>query len=245
MKSYRFGAALAAAIGTLCLQAAEAGPADYVYTPMVETGEIEIGLEAGSADSAPRETVARLGLGYGAREWWFTELAVKYKKEDTATLRYDAIEWENKFQLTETGKYPLETGVLLEIEVPRDRSEGVEVKTGLLLQKDIDRVQLNGNVLFEKSYNADTPGHWAMGYQWQAKYRWRPTFEFGAQGFGEMGEWNRWESFNDQFHNAGPAIFGKIPLGPHRKMKYNLAWLFGYTDATPDNTVRLQAELEF
>ena len=44
-------AALIAALGMLCLQAAHAGPADYVYTPAVEKGEKEIDFKYGTQDS--------------------------------------------------------------------------------------------------------------------------------------------------------------------------------------------------
>ncbi len=42
-----------------------------------------------------------------------------------------------------------------------------------------------------------------------------PTFEYGLQGFGEVGKWDDWESSSDQQHKAGPAIFGKLPVGNH------------------------------
>jgi hypothetical protein len=59
-------------------------------------------------------------------------------------------EWENKFQLTETGKYPVHVGFMLEIERPEDRSEGDEYKWGPLLQSEFDPWQANLNLLIEK-----------------------------------------------------------------------------------------------
>ncbi len=44
----------------------------------------------------------------------------------------------------------------------------------------------------------------------------------------------------------GPAIFGKVKLGEGRQaIRYNAAFLFGETPATPRHTFRLQAEYEF
>ena len=82
-------------------------------------------------------------------------------------------------------------------------------------------------------------------YQWQAKYRWKPEFEFGAQGFGETGDVDDWAPAEQQSHKAGPAVFGKLPLGGHQAIKYNAAWLLATSKAAPDNTVRLQVEYEF
>jgi len=238
-------AALAAATGMLWLQSALAGPADYVYTPTVVAGEREIDFKAGSADADPRRSAAMLGLGYGANDWWFTEAYLKYAKEGSASARYDAFEWENKFQLTETGKYPFEFGLLAEVEIPRDRDEGFELKAGTLLQTELGKIQLNGNLLFENHFRSTEPSRWEMGYQWQVKYRWQRSFEYGLQGFGEMGEWNDWESFDAQSHKAGPAVFGMFRVSERTSIRYNAAWLIGWSESAPHNTARLQIEYEF
>jgi len=100
-------------------------------------------------------------------------------------------------------------------------------------------------MLFEKKFDSDASSATEMGYQWQVKYRSQPAFEFGLQGFGEMGKWNDWESTDEQSHKAGPAIFGKTRLGQKTAINYNTAWLFGLSDGAPDNTLRAQVELEF
>lgn len=238
-------AVIIAAMGLLCLQSAHAGPADYVYTPTVEQGEKEIDFKSGTADSDPRKTLATVGLGYGVNAWWFTEAYVKYAKTGSDNLKYDAFEWENKFQLTETGKYPVDVGFITEIEIPRDRNEGTELKVGPLFQTEFGKLQLNGNFLLEKKFNAAIPSPTEAGYQWQVKYRLQPHFEYGVQGFGSLGEWNNWDSASTQSHTIGPAVFGKFVIGDRQAIKYNAAWLFGLSDGAADNTFRLQAELEF
>ncbi|MHB1091904.1 hypothetical protein [Thiobacillus sp.] len=241
----KFNAVLIAAMGMLYLQSAHAGPADYVYTPNVEQGEKEIDFKFGTADDSPRASQASLGLGYGANDWWFTEVYVKYAKTGGDSVKYDAFEWENKFQLTETGKYPVDVGFITEVEIPRDHDEGIELKVGPLFQTEFGKLQLNGNILFEKRFDAAVSSPTEMGYQWQAKYRWQPAFEYGLQGFGGTGPWNDWDAARDQSHKIGPAIFGRIAAGDHHAIKYNAAWLFGVSDAAPDNTFRLQTEYEF
>jgi hypothetical protein len=238
-------AAWIAAMGLLCLQSAHAGPADYVFTPTVEKGEKEVDFKYGSADTQPRVSLASLGLGYGVNDWWFTEAYVKVAKEGGGDVKYDAFEWENKFQLTETGKYPVDVGFITEIEAPRNHDEGIELKVGPLFQTEFGKLQLNGNLLFEKHFDAAVSGSTETSYQWQAKYRWQPAFEYGLQGFGGWGAWNDLDSSGDQSHTAGPAVFGKVALSNHQAIKYNAAWLFGLSDSAADNTVRLQVEFEF
>ena len=225
---------------------AHAGPADYVYLPPVGYGEREFDFKYGAATKAgdPTEQAASVGFGYGATAFWFTEFYVKYKHEGTRT-RFDAVEWENKFQLTETGRYPVDIGFITEIEVPRDRSEGYEFRWGPLFQAEFDRLQLNANLLVTNIMRADAGNGTTVGYQWQAKYRWHPEFEFGLQGFGEMGRWNHLAPTDEQNHRLGPAVFGKFRLGGRQAIVYNAALLFGVTQAAPDRTWRLQAEYEF
>ena len=225
-----------------------AGPSSYIYSPIVEEGEREVDFKAGTAKmkDGTRETQYSLGLGWGVNSRWFTELYAKWHKEPGDRISFDAWEWENKFQLTETGKYPVDVGFLIEIERPRDRSEGYEYKWGPLFQADIgSNVQANFNVLVEKHIRTSAPSRAELGYQWQVKYRWRPEFEFGLQGYGDVGPWNHWEPREDQPHVAGPALFGKLHVGQKQVIKYNAGLLFGLTSAAPRNTLRLQAEYEF
>ncbi len=224
---------------------AYAGPADYIYTPVVDYGEREIDFKYGSArqqDGAFRQ-VSSLGLGYGATEYWFTEAILKQERNGNQDLTL--AEWENKFQLTETGKYPVEIGFITELEAPLSGKAPWEIRFGPLLQTDFGKFRLNGNLLFERAFGmADengVPFSTNLGYQWQAKYRWQPTLEFGLQGLGEMGKWDSWYKQNQQIHRIGPALFGKFAPG----VKYNAAWLMSASSAAPNHTFRMQVEYEF
>ena len=238
---------LVAAFATaLATGSAIAGPADYVFMPAVSYGEREIDFKYGAASKKgePSAQAASLGFGYGAAERWFTEFYVKGEREG-ASSRFDAIEWENKFQLTETGRYPVDVGFILEFELPHDRSEGNEFRFGPLFQAELDRVQINFNPLLTNiSRSVDGNGTY-FGYQWQVKYRWQQELEFGAQGFGDMGVWNHLAPTNEQSHRMGPAVFGKHSLGGGQAIVWNAAVLFGLTAGSPDCNFRLQAEYEF
>ncbi len=228
---------------------AAAGPADYIYMPKVEQGEKEIDFKFGTAKQpdGTRATVSTLGFGYGATDYWFTELYLKREKEGSDGLTL--AEWENKFQLTETGKYAVDIGLITEIEAPLNNSKAPwEFKIGPLFQTEFGKLQLNGNVLFERKFghnDADDKYATEMGYQWQAKYRWIKTLEFGVQGFGELGRWDHWDAASAQNHRAGPAVFGKFALANKRAIKYNAAWLVGLSEVAPNNTLRMQLEYEF
>ena len=225
-----------------------AGPSEYVYSPIVEEGEREIDFKAGNAKSrdGSRDSASSLGIGWGGTSWWFTEVYAKWHKPPGQAQGFDAFEWENRFQLTETGKYAVDVGLLLEIERPKDRSEGYEYRWGPLLQSDLSpNLQANLNLLLEKRIRGAQNTEAELGYQWQLKHRWRAEMEFGMQGFGNVGPWTHWQPRKEQPHTAGPALFGKLKVGERQTFKYNAGLLFGLTDAAPRTTIRLQGEFEF
>lgn len=237
------------AIWAGCSTPAFASPADYVYTPAVVQGEREIDIKQGVSSPAAGNSAQALslGFGYGATEHWFTE--VYLKQERNGNQDSTLAEWENKFQLTETGEYPVDAGLVTELEAPVSSRAPWELRIGPLFQTDFGKLQLNGNLLFARSFGrADETGIpfvTNFSYQWQVKYRWKVELEFGMQGLGDMGKWNNWSTQTDQIHRAGPAIFGKFALGNGRAIKYNAAWLFGTGRSAPANTLRTQLEYEF
>jgi hypothetical protein len=225
---------------------AHAGAADYVYTPTVEEGEFEVDFKygaSGKSKDSPKQSqnVTSLGFGYGVTDRWFTEVYLKSEKENGAP-NLNLLEFENKFQLTETGKYPVDVGLITELEFPSNGDNPTEFKVGPLFQVISGKMQYNLNVLFEAKFGGSTPStnEVAGQYQLQAKYLLQKSFEFGLQGFGEVGAWDNWSPASQQEHKIGPAIFGKIG-----HIKYNTAYLLGLTDATENGTFRLQIEYEY
>lgn len=228
--------------------AVHADPNDYVHSPIVEEGEREVDFKLGTAKArdGSRASALSVGLGYGMNSWWSTEVYAKASRQTPEGWRFDAVEWENLFQLTETGKYPIDVGVVVELEHPQDRSEGWELNFGPLFQAELTpKLVANLNLLFTRNYHSSTPSPMNVDYQWQLRYRWKPEFEFGAQGFGSLGPWRDWLTAAQQDHRAGPAVFGKVRLDGHHGINYNAAWLLATNTNTPRNTLRLQVEYEY
>jgi hypothetical protein len=239
--------AAGAALALVEAPAALAEPSDYVLTPAVVEGERAIELKLGDAGGrVPRETVGSLSLEYSPTAFWTTEVYAQFAHSTGQATRFDAVEWENRFQLTEPGQYALDWGFVAELEKPSDRSEGWNAKLGPLVQGSFgERWQWNFNPLLAVNWSGADAASAHFVYQAQLKYRYRPMLEFGVQGFGDTGPWYHWTSFNSQFQNVGPAVFGHLALGGRQSIYYNAGWLFGTTSVTPGNTLRAQIEFEF
>ncbi len=238
------------AMGSICLMTcvgAIAGPNDYIRTPTVEYGEREIDFKFGSQRNrdGSSESATSIGYGFTPKPWWFTEFYAKYAKPPGESQSFDAWEWENRFQLTETGKYPVNVGFLLEIERPKDRTEGYEITYGPMFQTDWGKIQGNFNLFIQKHVRATETFETELHYQMQIKYRNSAKLEWGAQAFGNAGKWDQWSSASKQEFKVGPALFGKIKTGIKEAIRWNAALLVGATNATPNTTMRVQAEYEF
>lgn len=236
-----------AAFAALQPLAAHADANDLVHSPIVEEGEKEIELTWGAQRLPDGSSTAAtsVSFGLGVNSWWFTEVAAKAQRAPGDRLQFDAWEWENIFQLTERGRYPVDVGFLLEIERPQDRAEGYELNYGPMLQAEWGRVQGNLNLLMRKHVRTSERFDTEFHYEAQLKYRHSEALEWGVQALGSMGQWDRWSNWNDQNHLIGPALFGKFKADDHHAVKWNAALLHGLTDTSPKTTLRLQAEYEF
>jgi hypothetical protein len=226
---------------------ASGSPDSYVLTPNIERGEVELEYRMGAQNQAGAGSLegSSLALGYAPTSWWGTEVYAKFRRRCGASVQYDAVEWENRIRFTKPGRHALDVGAAIEFELPADRSEGVELAIGPLLQSTLGRWQLNANVLFAGSIDATAASPTQLGYQWQARYRWKRAISLGAQAFGDVGTWDHWSATSAQSHLLGPALFGNIVFGDDGGLDYDAAMLWGLTAGSPDTRFRLQLEFEF
>lgn len=218
-----------------------------VKTLDIKKGQREVELKAGTIKPrrAEREYGASVAYEYGVTQFWSTKFSVDYARKAPAGTSLDEIEWENKFRLTPPDRFPLDVGLLTEIGWAKDRSEGNRVKFGPLFQKKFDTIQVNANFLFDRHFSETPSRETEMSYQWQAKYEWKEHFQFGLQGFGEMGPWDDWAPRSEQSHVLGPVLFGEVSLSPEQKLQYSVAYLTDPSSRTRSHGFRVKVEYIF
>jgi hypothetical protein len=246
MSASNIKAALIACVALLPRVAeAEISPDDYVYMPAYQDTVVDLNAGTRNVHGDGRESAASLGVGYPVTTRWFTQPYVNFERNGGQGTSFDSFEWQNTFLLTPPGRYDFDIAFFVEVERPRERDEGYEVRFGPLFQLELDRTQLNLNLFLSRSYHADDDGPMRLGYQWQAKYRFTSWLQAGAQGFGDFGRATNFSSRADQSHLLGPMITGRLPPGVQHAVTYEAAYLFDAGDAKHSRTFRLRLEYAF
>lgn len=213
----------------------------YVYSPIVHEGEREVAYyldwqETASGDEVVGHEV-EFEFGIGPRDMLaFYVVYGNGAGEGTELLRYKA-EWIR--QLWEQGERAVDGGIYLEYQINDDPTKADKVEFKPLLQKDIGRITLTGNGIFEKQIGENAKGGTELGYAAKIayrKYRWgTPSIE----AFGGLGEIKNFKRPQDQGHILGPVIDFRVS----RAVSLQLGALFGLTNGSED--VRLKSQIAF
>jgi high-affinity iron transporter len=222
-----------------------AAHAEQVLSPYVTEGEWELeqqGFVAHDRNAAKNgEKDLQAELGYSPTAWYRVELegALGRKPGPDETLRHTSFNIENTFALAEPSEYWLDPALFFETDFPQSNDPN-NIIFGFLGGKTIGPFAETFNLLLHKDYGPrSTP--LAFAYSNQLKYRMHEWLEPGFELYGDTSGQNR---FDDQQLAIGPGLFGKIHTFNAQAFKYQVAYLFGATQASPDGAVRWKVEYE-
>jgi len=213
----------------------------HVYAPVVHEGEREVAYYADwREDSAGNSVISHeleFEFGIGPRDMIaFYAVYGNGPGSDTELVRYKA-EWIR--QLWEQGERAVDAGIYLEYQIndAPDKADKVEFKP--LLQKDIGRITLTGNGIFEKQIGENASGGTEFGYAAKAAYRKHRWVTPSIEAFGGLGQIKNFARPQDQAHIVGPVV--DVRIG--RAVALQLGALFGVTNGSED--VRLKSQIAF
>jgi high-affinity iron transporter len=230
----------------VCLNSGDAHATKKIYKPYVEKGEIELewkfGHDFDDNNSKDGKEKQKFGVGYGVTDKWFTELYPEIEKEagDNRDYKMTALEWENIFQLTEKGQYAVDFGVLAAYDQSFENDKASKVEAKLLFAKDTGQFSHTMNITFENEVGQHAQGELETGLAWGTRYRLNPYFEPGFEYHAEFGRLDTSSDFDEQEHQIGPVAYGKLPYG----FKYDVGYLFGISDESPDGALKSIIEYE-
>ncbi|MES1956227.1 hypothetical protein [Salinisphaera hydrothermalis] len=221
-----------------------------IYSPSVTQGETEIEARQfyyGDSDNTVNQTNSgRIAIAHAFTSYWATELYGVYESKPKQSPEY-AVEWENRFQLTPTGKYWLDVGALLEIEREAlgERNEPFNIQYGVLLQKQVQQWVATLNVTLENQIGPNASGDTELLYRGRLSYRLGRRFQPDVEFYSAPGPLSEFEKSSEQQHQIGPGFAGSASLGSGSSFNYSTAVLFGATSSSPDVTPVVRLEYEF
>ena len=215
--------------------------------------ELEVGArgfhtfdENSNLDGASKE---RYGFGVGVNDWFFFEIEGEYEKESGGTRKFKAYEIDSRFELTKTKAFNeepnlVDIGISLGLSAPDDSDDAYEIESRLLLYKRVGPWRGTGNIVVEQEFENSSDSGLELAYAGQLRYRLTPNIQPGFEAFGRFGEIDDIALGNEQ-HKVGPGVFGFVEFKDNYGFKYELSWLLGYTDSTPDNSLKWLIEFEY
>ena len=220
--------------------------------PNIDYHEIEIENNASTTfdkrqNGNNHDTTFPTEIGVGFLPFWFVELELEAAKHPGKKLSADALTFENYFMLTEPGKYFLDFTIFAEYShaLPSDSVD--TAKLGILLQREQSRTLTTLNLYIEKEVGALASTADTFQYALQTRDQWTPLFQPGIELYGQIDDLNRPGKLSEQQLRVGPMFAGGYNLGQiggQGKIKYEVGYLFGLTDATEDRVLRTRLEYE-
>ena len=235
----------------LIVYAAEAPPFRARW-PMINK-EIEIGGRGfntyDSDDSLKGEIKQRFGFGMGVTDDFFFEIEGEYEKEPQGSKEFKAYELDTRFEITKTKGWkeepnPIDIGISLGISFPDNSSDPYEIESRMLLYKNFGTIKITGNLILEQEFENSSDSGLEVAYAGQLRYKITPNIQPGFEIFGRLGEIDDIAIGNEQ-HKIGPGVFGFAEFDDNFGVKYEVAYLLGYTSSTPDYTLKWLIELEY
>lgn len=239
-----FATALACALITPCVAAAEPGLAGEVYSPTVTQGQTELELRGGILDGgdADGEWQIKGEAAHAFTDWWRPALVAEWEHEGGDT-EFTAFAIENVFDFTATRDWPVHFGAYVEYEFAQDGPDAAELK--LLMEHTSGPIGLRLNLIGEREIGSGADNSWEFGYAAQASYALNEDLTLGIQGFGDTGTDDDFGNLDQQAHYWGP--FAEFEVGDigDGEVEMQLGYLAGFGESEADGQFRVKLEYEF
>jgi hypothetical protein len=215
-----------------------------VRYPIVDYWEVEIEHFADITFDKPKSGLSNNQrytneYGFGPLPNWFVEVGHELAAPSGENITYDATEIESYLQLTPTGKYFGDLAMFAEYEHPLHQGDPKSFTFGPLARTEFGEIAGIGalhtlNLLFTRTVGNNRTGATELNTAWQSRLLVNPLFQPGFEYYGLIDEILNPNKPADQQHRIGPVVVG---LAPYGKLKYEVGYLFGLTEATPGRCV--------
>lgn len=212
-----------------------------VYSPYVTQGQSEVevrGHQVSDVDPTLQgERAYEISVSHSFTGWWRPEIYLgSYERAPGQANSLDGYEFENTFQLSDSGEYWVDLGLLASYEYKAQPGVTSKLEFGPLFEKRSGRIDQRLNLIWEKQLG----GGAGRRYEFRADYAATYTLQsWLAPGF------EAYYRPADDSHQIGPALYGELPNAAGDEFEYSVAMVFGANTGAPNRTCILRLEYEF
>jgi hypothetical protein len=218
---------------------------DYLYSPNVEYRELSLEYSGSHTfDAQPDKNAATdhaLLIEAGITPRLAIEGAAGFSKGPDNNTKFSEWELETRYQFVESGEYWLDAGLLVAYGFAAQSQQPDSIEVKLLLQKDFGKYTSTANIGFSQelgTYSASGGADYVALLN--TRYRYNEYFQPGLEIQSDFGQSSTFRHYNQQEHYIGPAAYGRL----FGRMKYQVAYLLGASDAAAQSAARLKLEYE-
>ena len=219
-----------------------------IYSPVVEEGrqslewrghlDIDDTIEKNKSHHHVFETE------YSWTSFWQSELEFHVSDKSDTTLDWEKTEFQNQLQIFDLDNF---AGALyFSYNFVSEKDEADEIEYKYLNEISFNSFKLVTNFIFEKQVgtNVNKSTEFAFSNYLVFDDLLPYDLSFGFIGFSEMGEISNFNVFGEQSHQYGFQIEREIELEEF-ELEFAIAWLYGITDVSADNSILWNIEFEF
>ena len=224
----------------LTLSPANAQNLGSVPNPDVTAGETSIEYRfafAPGAGGEPSVLGQRIHVQHALTGAWRLRLAAFQSMKGGGDLRYRGVQPELQWQFLESeATGGLDSALFVQGLIPDGNDGPGRVRVGLANKyAPGERVELRLQALAAREIGDRARDGFVLEARTQAVYKFSTWLGAGAQTFHNFNSTAAFGAFDDQRHQAGPVILGRLS----RRLGYNASLLFGMSERAADEELRL------
>lgn len=215
-----------------------------VFSPDVKKGTSALEYRSSyvPSDGGERSAFAhRLHYQRAINDTWRWRLIGQQNRRGGDILEYSYTRLEVQQQYREDEDHGYDAAFRYELQISDSSKRPDRVRFVWTGQKEFERGwQLRSNVLLGREFGESSGSGLLVEARFQVSYPVFADSRLGIESFSNLNRTTDWGSFDDQEHQLGPIF--KTGLGP---LKINAGYLWGVSDAAPDDNFRLIATWNF
>lgn len=246
----------------------------HIFTPAIEEGRwgLEVvnagqrGFPAHSDDEHHGDVRAASELGLHAypAHFWMTKIAVEFEREAGGSIEPVAVASKNVLNLGQWTPEFLDVGWFTAVSGTLSDEATNAIEFGPVATLSVGRATLTINPFMEQTFGQNREDGIAFVYAYRATYSLSESFSIGVEGYGQIEDIGSGPPGREQVHRVGPVIYigalhglGHEPQHHHENhgeearasgtdhWHAEVGLLFGLTESTPDQALKLNLGLDF